>query len=188
MHRWTQSQSPAMVLSVVALFVSLGGVGYAAATIGSAQIKNNSVASKDIKNRTIATKDLNKKTATSLRGQRGDAGQPGPTGTAGPTGAAGPQGPPGISGLEQVVGFSPFNSTSPKTRTVSCPAGKQVVGTGYNLNVAFGGNPVEQHLQATYVLPTPDNSGVTVGATEDAAGTASNWNIVAVAQCARVAP
>ncbi len=40
MHRRIGSQSPAMALSVVALFVSLGGVGYAAATIGSAQIKN----------------------------------------------------------------------------------------------------------------------------------------------------
>ncbi len=187
MHRWIQSQSPAMVLSVVALFVSLGGVGYAAATIGSAQIKDGSVASKDIKNRTIATKDLNRKTAASLRGRRGDTGPPGPTGAAGPTGAVGPQGLPGISGLERVLGFSlPFDSTSPKTATVSCPAGKQVVGTGYNLNA--GGNTVEQHLQATYVLPTPDNSGVRVGATEDAAGTTGNWNIVAVAQCAEVAP
>ncbi len=35
--------TPAMVVSLIALFVALGGTGYAAATIGSAQIKNNSI-------------------------------------------------------------------------------------------------------------------------------------------------
>jgi hypothetical protein len=50
--------SPALVISLVALFVSLGGVGYAAATIGSAQIKNNSIRGKDIRNSTITGKDV----------------------------------------------------------------------------------------------------------------------------------
>ena len=52
--------SPAMVVALISLFVALGGVGYAAATIGSAQIKNNSVRGKDIRNRTIASKDVKK--------------------------------------------------------------------------------------------------------------------------------
>jgi hypothetical protein len=52
--------SPAMAVAVVSLFVALGGVGYAAATIGSAQIKNNSIRGKDIKNRTIGSKDIKK--------------------------------------------------------------------------------------------------------------------------------
>jgi hypothetical protein len=47
-----------LIIACLALFVALGGVGYAAATIGSAQIKNNSVKSKDIKNRSIAGKDV----------------------------------------------------------------------------------------------------------------------------------
>lgn len=50
--------SPATVISCAALFVSLGGVGYAAATIGSGQIKNNAVQSKDIKNNNITGKDI----------------------------------------------------------------------------------------------------------------------------------
>jgi hypothetical protein len=49
--------TPGTAIAPVALFVSLGGVGYAAAMIGSAQIKNNCVASKDIRNRTSVTKD-----------------------------------------------------------------------------------------------------------------------------------
>jgi hypothetical protein len=50
--------SPASLLAMVALFVSLGGVSYAAATIGSGQIKDNSVRSKDVRNKTIAGKDV----------------------------------------------------------------------------------------------------------------------------------
>jgi hypothetical protein len=50
------------VIACISLFVALGGVGYAAATIGSKQIKNNSVSSTDIKNNSIAGKDV--KTST----------------------------------------------------------------------------------------------------------------------------
>lgn len=53
-------------MSALALLVALGGSSYAALTVGSAQIKNNSVASKDIKNRTIASKDLSPKTMSKL--------------------------------------------------------------------------------------------------------------------------
>jgi hypothetical protein len=83
--------SAATVLSLLALFVSLGGVSYAATTIGSKQIKNNSVASKDIKNSTILTKDLASKTRSALSGARGA------------TGPAGPTGPPGRSALSSLA-------------------------------------------------------------------------------------
>jgi hypothetical protein len=72
--------SPALVVSMVALFVALGGVGYAATTIGSAQIKNNSVRGKDIRNGTIVSKDINTKTRKALKGQTGDQGPAGPAG------------------------------------------------------------------------------------------------------------
>ena len=58
MRRLKAHATPSMVVACMALFVSIGGVGYAAATIGSAQIKNNSVQSKDIKNDTIKQRDL----------------------------------------------------------------------------------------------------------------------------------
>ena len=52
--------SPSLVISSIALFVALGGVGYAAATgsIDGREIKNNSVASRDIKNNSIAGRDV----------------------------------------------------------------------------------------------------------------------------------
>ena len=62
-----QGPSPSLVISCIALFVALGGVGYAAATgsIDGREIKNNSVASRDIKNDSIAGRDVG---ANSLTG------------------------------------------------------------------------------------------------------------------------
>jgi hypothetical protein len=50
--------SYANVVATLALFFALGGTAYAAATIGSADIVNNSIRSKDIHNGTVANKDL----------------------------------------------------------------------------------------------------------------------------------
>jgi hypothetical protein len=52
--------SPALVISMVALFVSLSGVSYGVATgfIDSREIKNNEVRSIDIRNNQVRTRDL----------------------------------------------------------------------------------------------------------------------------------
>jgi hypothetical protein len=81
-----------MVVACIALFVAMGGVGYAAATIGSAQIKNNTIKSADVKNRSLGTKDLSSKAVKSLKGAKGEAGPAGPAGPQGPAGAAGAPG------------------------------------------------------------------------------------------------
>jgi hypothetical protein len=58
LKRFLSRPSPALVIACIALFMAMGGVGYAAATIGSRQIKNNSVRGKDIRNGTIASRDV----------------------------------------------------------------------------------------------------------------------------------
>lgn len=52
--------SPALVIAVIALFISLSGVSYGVATgfIDSREIQNNQVRSVDIRNNEIRTKDL----------------------------------------------------------------------------------------------------------------------------------
>jgi len=52
--------SPALVIACLALFVSLGGVGYAAATgsIGSREVRNNSIRSKDVRNNGLSGRDI----------------------------------------------------------------------------------------------------------------------------------
>src|SRR5687767_10906014 len=87
--------SVANVLSLTALFVALGGVGWAAMTlprnsVGSAQIKRNAVRSADVQNRSLRAVDFR-------RGQL-------PTGRVGATGATGPAGPPGANGANGTNG------------------------------------------------------------------------------------
>ena len=52
--------SPALVISMIALFVSLSGVSYGVATgfIDSRELKNNQVRSVDLRNNDIRTRDL----------------------------------------------------------------------------------------------------------------------------------
>jgi hypothetical protein len=52
--------SPALVISVIALFVSLSGVSYGVATgfIDSRELKNNQVRSVDLRNNDVRTRDL----------------------------------------------------------------------------------------------------------------------------------
>jgi hypothetical protein len=52
--------SPALVISCLALFLSLGGVSYGVATgfIDSREIKNNTIRSKDVRNNTLRTFDI----------------------------------------------------------------------------------------------------------------------------------
>ena len=70
------------VISVIALFVALGGTSYAviklpANSVGSREIKPNSVSGGDVRNGSIASKDL----AVSARGLRGPRGPAGPAGS-----------------------------------------------------------------------------------------------------------
>jgi hypothetical protein len=50
--------SASLVIACLALFVALGGVGYAAATIGSSAIIDNSIRSKDVRNNDLRGKDV----------------------------------------------------------------------------------------------------------------------------------
>lgn len=58
MWRKTDLLHPATVIAGVALFVSLGGVTYAAATIGTSQLKNGAVTRAKIKNRAVSPSKL----------------------------------------------------------------------------------------------------------------------------------
>ncbi|HET9103668.1 MAG TPA: collagen-like protein [Solirubrobacteraceae bacterium] len=108
MARFASRLSYANVVATIALFVALGGTGYAAV-----RLAKNSVTSASIKNGQVKTVDLANNAVTSAKvkdfsllaqdfkpGQLG-AGSPGATGPAGPkgdTGATGLQGPKGDTG------------------------------------------------------------------------------------------
>src|ERR1700761_4271354 len=93
-HRMRARLSYANVMATIAVFIALGGTGYAAMTlprnsVGAEQIRTGAVRSSEIKDRSIRTGDLATSARDALRGKTG------PQGSAGATGATGAQGPAG---------------------------------------------------------------------------------------------
>jgi hypothetical protein len=85
--RSLRAPSPALVISLIALFVALGGTAYASGLIPGSQIKNHS----------IPARKLTRSAIKSLHGHRGTIGPQGPKGPQGLKGDTGPQGPGAIS-------------------------------------------------------------------------------------------
>lgn len=91
MHkRRLRAPSPALVISLIALFVALGGTTYAATSL-----PRNSVGTKQLKKGAVTKAKINKKTLTQLKGNQGPQGPQGPHGPQGPKGDTGAQGVPG---------------------------------------------------------------------------------------------
>ena len=148
--------SPALVISIVALFVALGGTGYAAvqlprASVGAKHLKKNSVSSAKVKNSSLVLGDFKASERSKLHGARGVAGTAGIEGLrglVGPQGAQGAQGQQGSlgvtgpTGVEQVVvrtaALTYIAGTGPNGQVLSddvqCQAGESVVGGGTDID------------------------------------------------------
>jgi hypothetical protein len=81
-----------------------------------------------------------------------------------------------VPGYQIVSATSVLDSATYKSVTANCPAGKRVIGTGFQLLGAQGDIVLDD------LIPTA--TGVTVGAGEDQDGTAATWKITAIAVCA----
>jgi hypothetical protein len=103
--------SPATALSALALFVALGGTGYAAVTllpnsVGTREVKNNSLLRQDFKAGQLPAGRRGSTGRTGPAGARGPAGATGPGGATGPAGPAGPAGAAGATGAPGAAGPS----------------------------------------------------------------------------------
>jgi hypothetical protein len=94
----------ANVMSSVAVFVALGGTGYAAVTVTGQNVRNSSLTGADVRNSSLTGADVRNSSLTSsditdrsLLAVDFRAGQL-PSGAQGPKGDAGPQGPQGPVG------------------------------------------------------------------------------------------
>ena len=146
MSRLRARLSFANVVSVIALFIALGGTGYAAIvlpanSVGTPQLKKDSVTAAKVKDGTLKAADF-------ARGQLKEGSQ----GPAGPRGAAGPAGPAGPAGtIDSVLYYSKVQSDvrylhgalvtvssgtvsvgagSYTGGTATCPAGHQAIAGG----------------------------------------------------------
>jgi hypothetical protein len=100
--------SPAMIVALLALFVSLGGAGYAATqlprnSVGTAQLQANAVTRAKLANGAVTS---SKVADHSLLAKDFRTGQL-PSGARGPQGQPGPQGPPGAGGTDATVNGVP---------------------------------------------------------------------------------
>jgi Collagen triple helix repeat (20 copies) len=121
--------SPAMLVAIAALVVSLGGTSYAALTlapgsVGTKELKRNSVTSPKVKDGSLLVKDFSASQRRLLQGPRGPQAGTGPQGPAGPAGPGGPVGPaggagaPGAAGVDGMDGVTgPTGPTGPTGAT-----------------------------------------------------------------------
>ncbi|WFE40091.1 hypothetical protein [Micromonospora sp. WMMD998] len=86
-----------------------------------------------------------------------------------------------VPGLVRISAVSASNSNDFRTVTATCPAGKVLLGAGYELNGATGEAIVDDLRPNGGVATAP--TAVTVGAYE-ADPFAGNWNLTAYAVCA----
>lgn len=96
----------ANAMATVAVFIALGGVGYAAA-----KLPKNSVGARQLKKEAVTPAKLSVKSKAALTGP---AGRPGPTGATGPRGPEGPRGLRGEKGETGNPGSSALLSTELK--------------------------------------------------------------------------
>jgi len=182
--------SPGTVLASGALVVALGGTSIAAvsavprASVGTAELKNGAVTTAKIRNGQVTSADLADGSVTSADVRNGTLGRvdfrPGQL-PHGPTGPQGPAGPAGLSGREQLASETPLTAVGPKNLTVTCSAGKKVLGGGVEISGA-GRNRV------TVVENKPSGDNAWEGEAFEAVATSSPWKLVVHAICATVAP
>ena len=87
----------------------------------------------------------------------------------------------GVNGLEEVFTDSAFNSADFKQTTASCPAGRVLVGTGYDIYDDQQGIQEAANFGVIAVFPGIDQ--VSVRAAEQQP-TSANWGMTVNATCA----
>jgi hypothetical protein len=136
MARVRERLSFANVMSLIALFIALGGTGYAAVKIprnavGAPQIKTGGVGSSEVKNNSLRAGDFRASDLPAgpqgpagAQGAKGDKGDKGDTGFPGPTGGFGQS----TVQFEQAAAALADNSSA--SYDVHCPAGMQGISGG----------------------------------------------------------
>lgn len=142
-RRRLRRPSPALIVACLALFVALGGTGYAAM-----RLPRNSVGAHQLRKGAVTAPKLGRSAIKMLqhklgkRGPRGAQGAQGAPGSPGATGAVGPQGSPGAPGATKVVARYGNVQSGPTggVSFASCQAGETVTGGGWDFTTEPAGS------------------------------------------------
>jgi hypothetical protein len=127
----TRRPSPAIVVALLALFVSLTGTAVAttSALITGRQVADGSLTGRDVKNKSLTPADFR----GSVRGPAGPPGLPGAQGAQGVQGPQGAKGDKGDSGpTNLIIRFSIKTSSNPSdVHHAFCNGNEQATGGGW---------------------------------------------------------
>jgi hypothetical protein len=162
--------SPALVISLIALFVSVSGVAWAAATIGTSDIKNGAVTKKKLHKNAVSTnKIVNNAVSTSkiaddaVNGAKIAGGSVG-----GGDLVSGAVGPDQLGPVVVRTASIDVPGTSARIISKACDSGELALSVGANWSGAATVGPVLQ--AATFLTGSPEpNSGSAAGRNEGAA-------------------
>jgi hypothetical protein len=122
MKRLLHWPSPSMVVALTALFVALGGTGYAALTITGKNVRNSSLTGRDIKNNSVRSADVAGLLAGDFKAGQLPAGPQGAAGPAGPQGQKGDKGDKGNTGDKGETGAAGTARAYALVNANSCPS------------------------------------------------------------------
>lgn len=194
--------SPALVVSIVALVVALGGSAVAAKVLitSSAQIKNRSISGVDLKDGTVTKRQIANSTLESLAGQASPGGtaaiethrQSGPEANDGESHAIAELAlSPGVYAVFAKTTITPFvenpsflDNLTADNRTVAAECTLNVNGTGDvatdSLASPQTANPVALNMQLTRTLDAPGKATLSCKTSIAAHWSADNTSIIAL--------
>ena len=205
--------NPALIVSIVALSVALGGTSYAAVvlpanSVGTKQLKRDAVTAAKVKDGSLLRADFGAgqlpagaSGATGATGPAGTAGPKGETGAAGATGAKGDtgtagttglkgdkgdKGDPGTSGNNVVVRESastPVAVSAIVSVTVLCLASERATGGGYDAGGLGEFGTIALDSHPTGAASAPNGWTVKVNNVTLLAGNGQPSTIVAKVMC-----
>jgi hypothetical protein len=176
--------TPAFALAAIALFVSLGGTGYAATTLTAGPSDHAQAAA--TKSKTLTKAQVNKLIGAYIANHhlsvRGPAGPAGPAGGAGPTGGTGGTGPTGgqrpagpgavriaASGSSAVATPQPAGTASSWTFSLTCNGGGATFtvhgpgNIGATTSLAGGGSAATTYVGGMGAIGAGSNAGIGPG-------------------------
>jgi hypothetical protein len=159
--------SAAVAIASAALFVSLGGGAYAAASlpahsVGARELKLRAVTSASVRDGSLRSADF--ASGQLPAGPKGDRGPKGDTGAIGDTGAKGDRGPRGDTGPAGIAGVTLRSTTDSvpgfvlQKYEVRCAEGEIALGGGGRIGPGGVANTA-----LTHSVPLADGSGRPVG-------------------------